>query len=63
VAAHAKVSASIAKRCHTMALEAHPRWLPHIKATADLRHSYYRLCISRHGVMDQELYNKMYQVE
>ena len=58
--AHAKVSAAIAGQCHTLAFEAHPDWLPNIKATAYLRHSYYRLCISRHGIMDQELYNKKY---
>jgi hypothetical protein len=58
--AHAKVSAKIAKRCHAMALKAHPSSLPDIKAVADLRRSYYRLCIARRGKMDQELRNRKY---
>ena len=53
--AHAMVSTHLAKECRTIALQAHPATLPDMRATANLRHSYYTLCIARHGKMDQVL--------
>ena len=52
VPAHATASTHLAKECRTMALKAHPATLPDMRAAANLRHSYYALCVARHGKMD-----------
>ena len=57
--AYATVDEHLAKKCQEMALAAHPASLPDIPAVANLRHSYYSLCISRRGQMDPELTNPL----
>jgi hypothetical protein len=52
--ASAKVSSHLAKKCEQMAVQAHPADLPDKPSATDLRRSYYRLCIHRHGIMDPE---------
>jgi hypothetical protein len=41
-----------------MAFDAHPASLPDSSSVANLRHSYYALCIDRQGIMDPELHNQ-----
>ena len=52
IPARAKVSANLAKECQAMAWQAHPATLPDVKAAANLRRNYYKLCIARRGIMD-----------
>lgn len=53
--AQAKVDKHLKKQCKNMALQAHPANLPDTLAVTNLRHAYYKLCLTRHGKMDQEL--------
>jgi hypothetical protein len=55
--ATAKTVSPLAKKCQQMALQAHPADLPDQRAAADLRRSYYKLCVRRRGNMDPELKN------
>ena len=55
VPAQAKVDKHLKKQCNQMALRAHPATLPDTPAVANLRHDYYKLCLTRRGKMDQEL--------
>ena len=55
--ASAKNSSQLAKKCQQKALQAHPADLPDQRAAADLRRSYYKLCVRRQGNMDPELKN------
>jgi hypothetical protein len=55
VPAQAEVNKDLEKGCQHMALRAHPSTLPDTTAVANLRHDYYKLCITRRGKMDQEL--------
>ena len=52
IPAEAKVSATLAKKCHAMALRAHPATLPDTQATANLRRNYYEICVARSGIID-----------
>jgi hypothetical protein len=45
----------LSTQCQAMAFLAHPASLPDLPAVTNLRHSYYTLCIGRHGTMDPEL--------
>jgi hypothetical protein len=58
IPAHAKVGANLAKKCQAMAWQAHPATLPDVKAAANLRRNYYKLCIARRGIMDRVDPNK-----
>lgn len=53
--AHAKTDKHLKKQCQHMALQAHPANLPDTTAVTNLRHDYYKLCMTRRGKMDQEL--------
>jgi hypothetical protein len=48
----------LSTQCQAMAFLAHPASLPDMPAVTNLRHSYYTLCVGRHGIMDPELNNQ-----
>jgi hypothetical protein len=48
----------LSTQCQAMAFDAHPASLPDSSSVANLRHSYYALCIDRQGIMDPELNNQ-----
>lgn len=45
----------LSTQCQTKAFSAHPASLPNSPAVANLRHSYYALCMDRQGTMNTEL--------
>ena len=61
IPAHAKVSANLAKQCHALSWQAHPATVPDVRAAANLRRNYYRICVARRGIMDPLDPNKQFR--
>jgi hypothetical protein len=61
IPAGAKVSANLAKKCHIMAWQVHPATLPDVRAAANLRRSYYQICVARGGIIDPLDPNKQFR--
>ena len=51
--AHAAISATLAKKCRALMVQAHPSMMFGLQGTATLQRDYFNECIRRSGNMEQ----------